>query len=874
MWAAIQGHTRVAIRLLDAGALTEAQDSLGANSLILATQHSSNVVWLLLAERGADLRATDAAGCTAAHWAAYGGNVIVLRAINVRAKELLSMTDKSGLTPLHRAARGGRADVIDFLLNEAGLHPCVGRGGIEPLPWTIRPSNITDDDNDEWEAGTPLALAEAVAASALRAGDVSLSNRAGRAVSSLRRAVAKHAYGASGNVARVIATIRLLTASPIISSRSILPFIFHLVMFLTMWAWWARLGSIAGAFQSAFLGLSLFTAAAIYTVLRSADTGAVLDSSYNTLGPDRWHKVSGYKLIFAAASQAYYNGVITRESLAAPLRARDSIGFGSTLSALVAALMPISNNSTGNEMISQSSYQSRHSGGGGGGGGGGAGSFGTPSRNNNNDNNDNNNDNSDDDDGSGEAPGDIEDSRNLMTPPASGSNAGNNTGGRAAARAAVAAFSRAARGTASASRAVAHAIAAAASRAAPVASRIATVVTGSYISLDPHLGVSNYEAETSESLSDSIDINQEDETPGLRLVREILEAVDIATNLAESSALAAGSSSISAAGAAHGYLHSTAGSSTSASAPFGSVGSPAAGVLERVCFTCQLIRPLRAKHCSVTDRCYRRFDHHCPWVGTVVCEGNHGRFLLFVVIQAINGFILCYLGATHAAQEYGQGFGSAAWGLLIAAPISRGILYFLWLLHLFLLPLLFFAQLRQSSVNLTTNEGMGLAKYSVFRSVNWVSSSGSLVPFFHNPFDRGSSITNILEFTTGSVGGGPNAVTLADIANRDARALEHAAIDMHRALLSASGGGGSAVHRSINASAAAVDSTQTLTKTPRRGSGASISSVTSRNNTLSLDSVRARVAAMRAHFVTSGAYKSMVGPGGGGEGGGGGESNE
>ena len=41
-----------------------------------------------------------------------------------------------------------------------------------------------------------------------------------------------------------------------------------------------------------------------------------------------------------------------------------------------------------------------------------------------------------------------------------------------------------------------------------------------------------------------------------------------------------------------------------AGAAFGAPGTPAAAVLERACFTCLIVRPLRAKHCAVTDRCY------------------------------------------------------------------------------------------------------------------------------------------------------------------------------------------------------------------------------------------------------------------------------
>ncbi|KAL3912215.1 MAG: hypothetical protein SGPRY_008411, partial [Prymnesium sp.] len=51
----------------------------------------------------------------------------------------------------------------------------------------------------------------------------------------------------------------------------------------------------------------------------------------------------------------------------------------------------------------------------------------------------------------------------------------------------------------------------------------------------------------------------------------------------------------------------------------------------KYCDTCHVVRPARASHDRHTDRCVRRFDHYCPFLGNAVGEGNYLWFLLFVV---------------------------------------------------------------------------------------------------------------------------------------------------------------------------------------------------------------------------------------------------
>lgn len=122
MWATLNGHTAVARDLLDARADIAVCDSLGANALMIATQHHQYMSMLLLLHRASPpelLSVRDVNGCTCAHWAAYKGDVLALKLCNYFDADLM-VRDALDMLPLHRAVacppHAGQLRAVEYLL--------------------------------------------------------------------------------------------------------------------------------------------------------------------------------------------------------------------------------------------------------------------------------------------------------------------------------------------------------------------------------------------------------------------------------------------------------------------------------------------------------------------------------------------------------------------------------------------------------------------------------------------------------------------------------------------------------------------------------------------------------------------------------------
>lgn len=144
--------------------------------------------------------------------------------------------------------------------------------------------------------------------------------------------------------------------------------------------------------------------------------------------------------------------------------------------------------------------------------------------------------------------------------------------------------------------------------------------------------------------------------------------------------------------------------------------------LRRLCHTCQLVKPLRSKHCQFCNRCVDHFDHHCPYIGNCVGYRNRHSFCLFVCGFSLSGFVASYM-----ALYYFSHVESSFWlkvlffYMLLFWAISSYISYTLW---------------QGILENITLNERINWKRYGYMKAPN-----GG----FYNQFKKGK-MQNILEF--------------------------------------------------------------------------------------------------------------------------------
>jgi len=53
------------------------------------------------------------------------------------------------------------------------------------------------------------------------------------------------------------------------------------------------------------------------------------------------------------------------------------------------------------------------------------------------------------------------------------------------------------------------------------------------------------------------------------------------------------------------------------------------------CFTCDIRKPLRSKHCRTCGGCIARMDHHCIWINNCVGAANHRPFMISIALMVV-----------------------------------------------------------------------------------------------------------------------------------------------------------------------------------------------------------------------------------------------
>lgn len=131
----------------------------------------------------------------------------------------------------------------------------------------------------------------------------------------------------------------------------------------------------------------------------------------------------------------------------------------------------------------------------------------------------------------------------------------------------------------------------------------------------------------------------------------------------------------------------------------------------RYCPVCMMHQPLRTKHCRECGHCVRTHDHHCPWIGTCVGEGNHLFFFFFLLAQSIELMVFSLEGFLELLED---GFDIAKW-IRNTPLLVLGLLVMAMLLVMTTCLLVFHTYL--ALFNVTTWEHISWHHVSYLRSV-------------------------------------------------------------------------------------------------------------------------------------------------------------
>jgi ankyrin repeat protein len=123
IWAAVkQGRTEDALRMIAEGADVLETNWAGVSALHYAAEGGNHVVVTLLLEKGADINAKTLAGFSPLHDSAAGGHAATVKILLDKGADA-NVKTADGTTPLHASVQGGHDAVVKILLDKgADVH--------------------------------------------------------------------------------------------------------------------------------------------------------------------------------------------------------------------------------------------------------------------------------------------------------------------------------------------------------------------------------------------------------------------------------------------------------------------------------------------------------------------------------------------------------------------------------------------------------------------------------------------------------------------------------------------------------------------------------------------------------------------------------
>ncbi|XP_014666174.1 PREDICTED: palmitoyltransferase ZDHHC3-like [Priapulus caudatus] len=155
-----------------------------------------------------------------------------------------------------------------------------------------------------------------------------------------------------------------------------------------------------------------------------------------------------------------------------------------------------------------------------------------------------------------------------------------------------------------------------------------------------------------------------------------------------------------------------------------------AGQVVFKCPKCCSIKPERAHHCSVCQRCIKKMDHHCPWVNNCVGENNQKYFVLFtfyiciISIHAIIMVVYQFITCVDRDWKGCSGFSPPATAVFLIFLVLEGLLFALFT------AIMFGTQLSAICADETGIEQLKKEQPTWERNTYWMS----LKEVFGNPF--------------------------------------------------------------------------------------------------------------------------------------------